>query len=80
MGVGIGGGCSLAGKLCEELVGICCQLDDAVVFVSSSLVGTALIMKTCDALATDSSRNASRGPGSVCGCQGGASLMVSQCC
>ena len=81
MGAGIGGGCSLAGKLCEELVGIWCQLDDdAAVFVSSSLVGTALIMKTCDVLATDSSRNASRGPGSVCGCQGGASLIVSQCC
>ena len=74
--VGIGGDCSLVGKLCEELVGICCQLDDAFVFVSSSFVRAVFIMKTCEVLATDSSINASRGPGSVCG----VLLMVSQCC
>ena len=76
LGVGLCGGCSLAGKLCEEFVGICCQLDDAVVFVSSSLVRAAVIINTCEVLAMDSSRNSSRGPVSVCG----VSLMVSQCC
>ena len=74
------GGCSLVGKLCEELVGICCQLDegcqldDAAVFVSSSLVIAAFIINTCEVLAMDSSRNSSRGPDSFW------EELTSQCC
>ena len=66
------GGSSLCGMMSEDSVGVCCQLDDAGV-LSLGLMGAAFIINICVALAMDSSRNSSRGPGSL-------EVVVNQCC
>ena len=67
---------SLCGMVSDDSVGICCQLDDdagVLCIPSLVLIGTAFIMNMCVGWAMDSSRNSSRGPGSL-------EVAVNQCC
>ena len=72
----ISGGSSFCGIVIDDSVGICCQLDDAVLLCVSSLelIGAVFIINMWEVLAMDSSRKSSRGP-----CSMGV-VIVCQCC